>query len=255
MLCNTEFTQTALKHQPSYEAFQVSHQTFSTTVKLPGFPVQHPPFGSRTIAYNTKKAAKAGAARDAVLWLRKNGFLTVPGAEDCGGKENSKGFGYGRAAKGLPRLGTPVGIKVKMPSAAGTGTAGNANGISGNSNAADTAAGASTSYAAVPGQSRSHGQQAQQLREELGLPTPVYRLDPGTGTLSSTYNGHASFEGPGGVHNAVLPEKLHGELASVRGIFGKTHAKEEISRKLVMLLEGLKNERLQGAVVAEAMVE
>lgn len=242
----TEFSQSALRSQPSYQHYQLSHQTFSATATLPGFPGA-PDFGSVTREYNTKKAAKAGAARDAVVWLRRNKHLPTPGADGAGavGKENWKG--YEKLAKGLPKQKyspPPPAKKVKT----------NEDTITTNGNtttAANTSPTPSPSSDAQAQQGKplTFGQQAQALRERLGLPSPTYHVH--ILTHPSLYEGWATFP-----NAAALPQLLQGErLAEVSKVFGQKNAREAIARGLVQLMGVVLAEREREAEVVVRMVE
>ncbi|KAF2458212.1 hypothetical protein BDY21DRAFT_363134 [Lineolata rhizophorae] len=57
---------------PVYQEYQLG-SGFSCEVKLPQFRPE--PYGSRFTPYRSKKLAKAGSARDAVIWLRAQGHM------------------------------------------------------------------------------------------------------------------------------------------------------------------------------------
>ncbi|KAI9754029.1 MAG: hypothetical protein M1835_000925 [Candelina submexicana] len=62
--------------QPSFTDYAVGQQ-FACEATMTKRPDE--PFGSRENAFPTKKAAKANAAKEAVLWLRQNGHLSADG--------------------------------------------------------------------------------------------------------------------------------------------------------------------------------
>jgi len=212
---DTEFAQAHLREQPSYQVYQIGHQTFATTATLSAasttFSTPPPIFGSPTISFNTKKAAKANAARDAVLWLRTNGHLNADGSASL-------------------LHGPNAGAKRKR---AGAGGGSSASEAGSSSDAQDTPVVSSGAEAT------SFAQRVNVLRKQLGLPNLMYELTAAQG--SAIYTVHASF---GGIHAGSVPFALRGPIAEVRNVFGKKNAKEECAKVVMGMLEKVKRERL-----------
>jgi len=72
---------------PIYTDFAIgTHPLYACECTIDKQAPADAPFGGRTLPFPNKKAAKANAAREAVLWLKGNGYMSAEGNKKRKGK-------------------------------------------------------------------------------------------------------------------------------------------------------------------------
>lgn len=190
---------------------------FAAEVTLPLRP-DHP-FGSRTRAFPSKKAAKSHAAKEAVLWLRDQGHFTL----------TPDGTLVASASKQAKKAKGKDAIVVEESGNGGGGGGG----------------GGSASFAA----------QVASLATRLGMQAPTYRFVP-SAQAPSIYSGAAYFEEQCGARSVGgADEQLDGPIGEVRNVFGKKNAKEECAKKVLEVLKEIAAKRVEGIETLRAKIK
>ncbi|QDS71004.1 hypothetical protein FKW77_007816 [Venturia effusa] len=73
------FSQSNMKQMPTYEDFQETTTKQNLWASEVTIPLHASPFGRRDVPFGSKKQARQNAAREAVLWLRKNDYIPEDG--------------------------------------------------------------------------------------------------------------------------------------------------------------------------------
>ncbi|TKA78081.1 hypothetical protein B0A55_03265 [Friedmanniomyces simplex] len=204
------FTQAHKLPMPDYTELRTPYvpHLFSCTVRLANKPDTI--FGSDTTLYSTKQAAKKAAAREAVLWIRSQGFIFKE-AKVTGGPS------------------TPSMKRQKAHAAAASAPESGSTGLS-------------QGLQEVDMNKLAHLSLPQQVHETvvlMGFSQPEMRAQPsGDGAFGASYVDMAA-------HFSTLDiqkdPRLAGPIGKVERVFGKKQAKEQCCREVLSFLAELKS--------------
>ncbi|KAK1817528.1 hypothetical protein LTR12_008053 [Friedmanniomyces endolithicus] len=204
------FTQEHKLPMPDFTEFRTPYvpHLFSCTVRLAS-SLDTNVFGSETTLYPTKSAAKKAAAREAVLWIRSQGFIFKE-AQVTGGPSTPSM----KRQKSVVAMPTPI--------------------ASGVVNTQDVLREVDTNklpYLSLP-------QRVHEAVILMGFSQPEWRATPsGDGAFGASYVDMAA-------HFTVLDVqkdlRLAGPIGKVERIFGKKQAKEQCCEKALSFLKELK---------------
>ncbi|KAK0327366.1 hypothetical protein LTR82_002129 [Friedmanniomyces endolithicus] len=206
------FTQGHKLPMPDFTEFRTPYvpHLFSCTVRLASLDTNV--FGSETILFPTKSAAKKAAAREAVLWIRSQGFVFKYAQVTGGPSTPSTKRQTLLVAKPAPAAPDPVITSL-----------------------------AQNVLQEVDINKLAHLSLPQQVHEAVGLMgfnQPEWRATPsGDGAFGASYVDM-------GAHFTVLDvqkdPRLAGPIGKVERIFGKKQAKEQCCQKVLSFLQELK---------------
>lgn len=240
-----------------------------------GAPPQPEAFGGRNVLFNSKKAAKTNAAREAVRWLRAAGCMPKKGHPT---KKKMKAAQMMAATPAFPAPTTsnanPIPLPIPTPIGGGDQQGSNNAGAASGS---DSEGGSSSSSAGAPGlKDRSLGEQVMSkffllppspslflhpatalqkgqriksvvqpsphhhrsspvLCSKLGCAQPIYKILPDP-RVPSMWSGAAYFPHDPAV-GSVQP------IGEVRNVYGKKKAREEVAKKVLKHLKAMQAER------------
>ncbi|KAH7065521.1 hypothetical protein B0J12DRAFT_734830 [Macrophomina phaseolina] len=233
-----EYSQAEGKPRPLFQEFSLG-ANYSMECIL---PADRPgePFGGRDLLFNSKKAAKANAAREAVRWLRaqdrmpKKGHPTkkkIKAAQLAAAYSAAAQFSASASADPGPLpTPTPIGGDVAIAMAGAS-----------NSNAA-SASDSDGSSGSPDQKDRTPGEQVMLLCSKLGCAQPIYKITPDP-RVPSMWSGAAYFP-----HDpAIAPPGQ--PIGEVHNIYGKKKAREEVAKRV---LKHLKAKRVERQKVAES---
>lgn len=178
-------------------------------------------FGDRSRSFSNKKVARANAAREAVLWLRKEHPQdAVAGSPIRKRRKLSNPLHSGTASQA-------VAPPVVVPTAAAPSSP-------------DVIVAGPRQLVGLPASERgpSIAQQVADLSRTLGLPPPRYDLAPDVGTTD-----HWS----GAAHIEDLYVNS-GPIGAVQSVYGKKNAKNQCARGVLQYLKTIEDERREQAL-------
>ncbi|EKG17569.1 Double-stranded RNA-binding protein [Macrophomina phaseolina MS6] len=222
-----EYCQASRKTLPLYQEFELG-SGFSMEVTISDRPNE--PFGSREYLFNSKKAAKINAAREAVRWLRESEHLPKKDYPSMSSIRTAAAIGSNVAiSEPIRRQSLAVGEAIEPDTSQVT-----------------AGAEKNSSLLFPPGQRNcSLGQQVTTLCRRIGCAQPIFKLTPDP-HAPSIWSGAAFFAHDPAV---ALPDQPVGE---VRMVFGKRKAKEEIARGVLKRLQEIMTERQEKFKMASA---
>nr|POE80007.1 hypothetical protein CFP56_08073 [Quercus suber] len=179
---------------------------FACTLRFQGSPVE--PFGAPERFYPNKKEAKKAAARDAVLWLRRQGQLA--GDRYAAAANRNKQDGDDGAADGAPALDDESRELYGLPAEPGP----------------------------TPVPDISLAQQVNEMAASLGLIQPQFAVRNVDATLDSLIDMTVQFH----ERDIRSDPRLAREIA-VKNVYGKKKAKELCCRDVLRLLDEVKRDR------------
>ncbi|KAK0272977.1 hypothetical protein LTR91_003144 [Friedmanniomyces endolithicus] len=207
------FTQGHKLPMPDFTEFRTPYvpHLFSCTVRLAS-SLDTNFFGSETTLYPTKSAAKKAAAREAVLWIRSQGFIFKE-AQVTGGPSTPS------MKRQTSLVATPT------PTTPGAFTTGLTQNV----------------LREVDMNKLAHLSLAQQVHEAvilMGFSQPEWRATPsGDGAFGASYVDMAA-------HFSILDvqkePRLAGPICKVERVFGKKQAKEQCCERVLSFLKELK---------------
>ncbi|KAF4545638.1 putative double-stranded rna-binding protein [Lasiodiplodia theobromae] len=233
-----EYCQAEGKPRPMFQEFSLGANYSMECIMPPddrpvpdGAPPQPEAFGGRNILFNSKKAAKTNAAREAVRWLRAAGCMPKKGHPTK--KKMKAAQMMAATTPAFPAAPTsnanPVPLPIPTPI---SGDQQGNNAASGS----DSEGGSSSSSAGAPGlKDRSLGEQVMILCSKLGCAQPIYKILPDP-RVPSMWSGAAYFPHDPAV-GSVQP------VGEVRNVYGKKKAREEVAKKVLKHLKAMQAER------------
>ncbi|THY04571.1 hypothetical protein D6D02_07917 [Aureobasidium pullulans] len=159
-------------------------------------------------AFSSKKLAKTAAARATVFALREEGVLRKPALHTRSAHA---------VAPAVPAFGTPLPVPSKIgPAAAGT-----------------------PPVQPSPSPSPAASSLIPALCTALNIAPPTYKLTQTSALTPDFWDGEARFD------HAVEP-CLRGAVGRVNRVYGKKNAKDQIVEKVLVILQGVKEQRMAG---------
>lgn len=249
-----EYCQAENKPRPMFQEFSLG-ANYSMECTIADRPAE--PFGGRTVLFNSKRNAKANAARAAVRWLRDTGHMPKKGHPTKRRARDAKLAAAAPDAAPTPSplfaptdhgplpLPTPIGGGDAATTAATTTTSSDSDGNASPSSPsqADRSLGEQVMSKLsplpsphIPSTPKGFNRKQKDLCHKLGCAQPIYRITPDP-RVPSMWSGAAYF-----THDPAIapPGQSVGE---VRNIYGKKKAREEVAKKLLKHLRAKRAER------------
>ncbi|KAK0933329.1 hypothetical protein LTR29_015080 [Friedmanniomyces endolithicus] len=204
------FTQGHQLPMPDFTEFRTPYvpHLFSCTVRL-ATSLDTNTFGSETILYPTKSAAKKAAAREAVLWIKSQGFIFKEARVTGGPSIPSM-----KQQKSLVAIPTPTAPEVVNPQEV--------------LREVDTN---KCAHLSLP-------QQVHQAVILMGFSQPEWRATPsGDGAFGASYVDIAAYFN---MLDVQKDSRLAGPIGKVERVFGKKQAKEQCCERVLSFLKELK---------------
>ncbi|KAK7720661.1 hypothetical protein SLS57_005440 [Botryosphaeria dothidea] len=232
-----EYCQAEDKPRPLFQEFSLGANYSMECIMQGDRPDE--PFGGRNVLFNSKKAAKTNAARDAVRWLREQDRMPKKGHPT---KKKMKAAQLAAAGATTTPQFSSAGELGPLPTPMPLG--GDASAAGAATSNAPSGSDSDGSSGSPDQKDRSPGEQVMILCSKLGCAQPIYKITPDP-RVPSMWSGAAYFPHDPAVASPGQP------IGEVCNIYGKKKAREEVARKV---LKHLKAKRAERQKVADSVL-